>query len=107
MKGTKRNNSLRFVFLAVLIAQLTFHTFHVFSSHTHEQHIELNSGDLVHLTESNCELCAQLVTATIFLEQVELITLKRSFPNLKFIHPTSYFSSRQYSLLHLRGPPQA
>ena len=107
MKGSIRNIVFSYLLLTITFAQLTFHTLHVLTSHTHEDTIELNSSDLVHDASTTCELCAKLSTATFFLPTVEFSTQKGHFPKIKFYSPTTYFNSEKYLLPHLRGPPQA
>jgi len=109
MKGIKKHKGLGVFLALVLMFQLSFQTYHVFTSHaSSEIHIaETGYHSQVDDSALGCDLCAQFLGQTFFLWFVALLTLSCiAFPSLITGGASKPISETR--IIHsLRGPPIA
>ncbi|WP_411029638.1 hypothetical protein [Spongiimicrobium sp. 3-5] len=89
-----------------MLLQVSFHTYHVFTSHVSDVHIENSASDTqIHEASFACELCAKLSGKTYYLFFVPVIFHLIIGVSPKIYFRKSLFFCPSFSAYSLRGPP--
>lgn len=106
MRRTKTNKWFGLLLATLQLVQLTYHTVHVFTSHSSETHLE-QTGYNTQIDETNtsCDLCAKLLGQSFVVWPSTLTLIGISFFFNLIIGKVDNEVKTAGHILSMRGPP--